>query len=70
LVALVSAVIGVYWQMGNLRADMLDRFLVVEQRLGEQDASIERRFGEVNERLVRIEAMIERLDPDYAQPAD
>ncbi len=31
---------------------------------------IERRFGEVNERLARIEALIERLDPDYAQSAD
>ena len=70
LVALVSAVIGVYWQMGNLRADMLDRFLVVEQRLGEQDASIERRFGEVNERLARIETLIQRLDPDPSPPAD
>ena len=35
LVALVSAVIGVYWQVGGLRAEMVDRFLVVEQRLGE-----------------------------------
>ncbi|MDE3261790.1 MAG: hypothetical protein OYL41_07375 [Acidobacteriota bacterium] len=77
LVALVSAVIGVYWQMGSLRADMLDRFLVVEQRLGEvgqETASVrlemERRFGEVNERLARIETLIQRLDPDFSQPAD
>ena len=48
LVALVSAVIGVYWQMGSLRADMLDRFLVVEQRL-----------GEVGERLAALEAKID-----------
>ncbi len=48
LVALVSAVVGVYWQMGNLRADMLDRFLVVEQRL-----------GEVGERLAALEAKID-----------
>ncbi len=48
LVALVSAVVGVYWQMGNLRADMLDRFLIVEQRL-----------GEVGERLAALEAKID-----------
>ena len=48
LVALVSAVIGVYWQMGSLRAEMLDRFLVVEQRL-----------GEVGERLAALEAKID-----------
>ena len=48
MVALVSAVIGVYWQMGSLRADMLDRFLVVEQRL-----------GEVGERLAALEAKID-----------
>ena len=30
---------------------------------------VERRFGEVNERLARIETLIQRLDPDYAQPA-
>ncbi len=48
LVALVTAVFGVYWQMGSLRADMLDRFLVVEQRL-----------GEVGERLAALEAKID-----------
>ena len=48
LVALVSVVIGVYWQMGSLRAEMLDRFLVVEQRL-----------GEVGERLAALEAKID-----------
>ena len=48
LVALVSAVVGVYWQMGSLRAEMLDRFLVVEQRL-----------GEVGERLAALEAKID-----------
>ncbi len=31
---------------------------------------IERRFGEVNERLARIETLIQRLDPDPAPPAD
>ena len=29
----------------------------------------ERRFGEVNERLARIETLIQRLDPDHSQPA-
>ena len=48
LVALVTAVFGVYWQMGSLRADMPDRFLVVEQRL-----------GEVGERLAALEAKID-----------
>ena len=52
LVALVSAVIGVYWQMGSLRAEMLDRFLVVEQRL-----------GEVGERLAALEAKIDIQQP-------
>ncbi|MCY3746327.1 MAG: hypothetical protein OXH05_08845 [Acidobacteria bacterium] len=31
---------------------------------------VERRFGEVNERLARIETLIQRLDPDLSQPAD
>jgi len=60
LVALVTAVFGVYWQMGSLRADMgslrvemLERFLTVEQRL-----------GEVGERLAALEAKI-----DIQQPA-
>ena len=55
LVALVTAVFGVYWQMGSLRAEMgslraemLERFLVVEQRL-----------GEVGERLATLEAKID-----------
>ena len=48
LVALVTAVFGVYWQMGSLRAEMLDRFLVVEQRL-----------GEVGEGLAALEAKID-----------
>ncbi len=62
LVALVTAVFGVYWQMGDLRAEMgglrgemgglqaemLDRFLVVEQRL-----------GEIGERLAALEAKID-----------
>ena len=59
LVALVTAVFGVYWQMGSLRADMgslrvemLDRFLVVEQRL-----------GEVGERLAALEAKIDIQHP-------
>lgn len=48
LAALFGAVFGVYWQMGNLRADMLDRFVVIEQRL-----------GEVGERLAALEAKID-----------
>ncbi len=59
LVALVTAVFGIYWQMGTLRAEMgglraemLDRFLVVEQRL-----------GEIGERLATLEAKIDIQQP-------
>ena len=67
MVALMVVLVGATIQ---LHVTVADFRVQIERRFGAQDASIERRFGEVNERLARIEALIERLDPDYGQPAD
>ncbi len=63
MVVLVGAVVQLHVTVADFRID-------VSQEISAVRLEMERRFGEVNERLARIEALIQRLDPDYAQPAD
>ena len=67
MVALMVVLVGVVVQ---LHVTMADFRVEVGQEIGSGRLEMERRFGEVNERLARIEALIQRLDPDYAEPAD
>ena len=62
MVVLVGAVIQLHVAVADFRVE-------VNQEIDSVRLELERRFGEVNERLARIETLIQRLDPDFSQPA-
>ena len=67
MVALMVVLVGATIQ---LHVSVADFRIEVKDEIGAVRLEMERRFGEVNERLARIETLIQRLDPDHSQPAD